>query len=108
MNVLVCGGRNYSGDVSCLDTIDISILIHGGCGGADLRSAEYVLSKGIHCAQVDALWDSYGKGAGFKRNSAMLMLKPDYCVAFPGGRGTRMMVELCKRAGIIVWEPYGQ
>lgn len=31
---------------------------------------------------------------------------PDYCVAFPGGNGTKMMKELCENHGIPVWEPY--
>lgn len=29
MRVLVTGGRDYQGDVTCLDQLDISILIHG-------------------------------------------------------------------------------
>ena len=106
MIVLVTGGRDYSGDVSCLDMIKIDILIHGGAKGADQRAALYCQSKGIHCAQVNALWNVYDRGAGFRRNSAMLMLKPDYCVAFPGGNGTKMMKELCENHGIPVWEPY--
>ena len=106
MRVLVCGGRDYSGDVSCLSMLSISILIHGGARGADLSADSWAKSHGIHCARVDALWDAFGKSAGFKRNSAMLLLQPQYCVAFPGGIGTRMMIELCKKNNIVVWEPY--
>lgn len=107
MRVLVTGGRDYNGDVTCLDQIEISILIHGNANGLDKRAAEYVMSKGIHAAAVPALWDFYGKSAGFKRNSGMLLLIPEYCVAFPGGRGTAMMVDLCERHGVTVWKPYG-
>lgn len=106
MKVLVTGGRDYSGPIECLNQLDIDILIHGGASGADIRSAEFAQSKGIHTARVDALWNYYNKAAGFKRNSAMLLLKPDICVAFPGGRGTQMMVELCEKSGIEVWKPY--
>jgi hypothetical protein len=107
MIVLVCGGREYQGDVTCLDLIDIDILIHGDAKGADRRAAQYIMSKGIHAAGVPALWKILGKKAGYERNAAMLLLKPNYCVAFPGGRGTSMMVELCEDAGITVWRPHG-
>lgn len=108
MRVLVTGGRDYMGDVSCLDLIDITILIHGEAKGADRRAAEYCRSKGVHTAGVPALWDVLGKPAGYKRNSAMLLLLPEYCVAFPGGKGTGMMVKLCEKNNIIVWKPYGE
>lgn len=106
MRVLVCGGRDYQGRVDCLSTLDISLLIHGGARGADLRSASYVKSQGIHAVCVDALWNYYGKSAGFRRNSTMLLLQPEYCVAFPGGAGTNMMVSLCEKQNITVWKPY--
>ena len=107
MNVLVCGGRYYQGDVSCLSQIDVTMVIHGNAKGADTLAKLWAIENGIHHAAVPALWDSYGKAAGFRRNSAMLKLNPDYCVAFPGGVGTKMMTELCERAGITVWRPYG-
>jgi hypothetical protein len=103
----VCGGRKYQGDVTCLDQVPITILIHGDCEGADRRAAHYIMSKGIHAAGVPALWDFYKKPAGYRRNAAMLLLLPEYCVAFPGGNGTEMMVTLCKINNIPVWRPYG-
>lgn len=107
MRVLVCGGREYQGDVSCLAHLPIDVLIHGGCRGADLQAAAWAKSRGIHRARVDALWDYYGKSAGFRRNEAMLLLQPEYCVAFPGGKGTQSMIDLCLRASLPVWRPYG-
>lgn len=104
--VLVCGGRDYMGPVECLSSIRIDMLIHGGARGADMLADIWARERGIHRARVDALWDTYGKGAGYQRNSAMLLLQPTHCVAFPGGKGTTMMVELCNKAGIPVWRPY--
>ena len=106
MRVLVCGGRDFTGSVDCLSMIPISILIHGGARGADINADLWAKTRGIHRARVDAIWDFYDKGAGFRRNSAMLLLQPEYCVAFPGGTGTAMMVKLCRDIGITVWEPY--
>lgn len=107
MRVLVCGGRDYSGDVSCLSMITVSILIHGGARGADDLAGWWAKTNGIHVAVVPALWDHYNRSAGYKRNSAMLLLQPEYCVAFPGGKGTDMMVDLCQKNNIPVWRPYG-
>lgn len=110
LRVLVCGGRDYYGDVECLKQIPgvVDIVIHGGAKGADSRAGAWFESRGIHTAVVKALWDFYDKPAGRKRNVAMLLLRPDYCVAFPGGRGTADMVRRFKAldAG-PVWRPYG-
>ena len=107
MRTLVCGGRDYRGDIECLSQINISILIHGGARGADTRAAAWAKEEGIHCAAVGALWNYYGKSAGYTRNAVMLLLLPEYCVAFPGGVGTKMMIDLCIKNNIIVWQPYG-
>ena len=111
MRVLVCGGRNYTGDVTCLSEIKMKygmkILIHGDAKGADTLARQWAESVGVHHAAVPALWDIMGKSAGYRRNTAMLSLEPDYCVAFPGGKGTQMMAELCEKKGITVWKPYG-
>ena len=107
MRVLVCGGRGYSGDVSCLGGVYISILIHGDARGADTRAKDWAQSQGVHTAAVPALWSKFNRSAGYKRNSAMLLLDPEYCVAFPGGNGTESMIRLCESQGIPVWRPYG-
>lgn len=107
IRVLVTGGRKYTGDVSCLERFNISILIHGGAQGADLRCAEWAHKNGIHTAQVKALWKQFGKLAGPFRNAAMILLEPHYCVAFPGGPGTKRMINLCKANCVRVWQPYG-
>ena len=111
--ILVYGGRDFNNVellFSRLDQlnqrpdINITMVVQGGAKGADLLAKQWALSRGIHCAQVDAMWDFYQRSAGYKRNSAMLELKPIYGVAFPGGKGTKMMTILCKKEGITVWE----
>ena len=108
MNVLVCGGRNYVGDVSCLSMLPfkIDIVVHGDALGADRKAGRWAVANGIHEAKVGALWDFYKKRAGTLRNGAMLLLDIHYCVAFPGGRGTANMIRLCRECGVPVWEPY--
>lgn len=109
MKLLVCGGRDFN-DYQSLDNtltflngmIGIDIIISGGAPGADTMAKNWAHHNGIHCAEVKALWNSFGKSAGYKRNSTMLLLKPDLCLAMPGGKGTDMMVKLCHNKNISV------
>jgi hypothetical protein len=111
MIVLVCGGRGYS-DIEymfrALDRIHerypIDVLIQGGATGADRMAGNWAKLKQIHVAEVAAMWSQHGKAAGPKRNRAMILLKPDLVVAFPGGSGTADMVLQAKLNGIKVLE----
>lgn len=105
--VLVCGGRDYSGDVaSILNDVDsrrpIDLMVTGGAKGADTLAELWAKSNGIHCAVVDALWNYYDRAAGWQRNKAMLHIPIDLCVAFPGGKGTEHMVKSCSERDIPV------
>jgi len=110
MILAVTGGRDYS-DVrafgEALDLVHVlrpfELLVHGCATGADTLAAEWAMSRGIHPVGVPALWDFYGKPAGGKRNRAMLLLKPDLVVAFPGGTGTANMRAATLAAGIPLW-----
>lgn len=113
--VLVCGGRDYQDypklasvmeDIVKNYTPDASylLIIQGGALGADNMARLWATSEGIHSATIPALWNTYGKRAGYLRNSVMAEMEPDLCVAFPGGKGTKMMVDLCKKKGIEVME----
>ena len=110
MKVLVCGGRNFTDQATVdrmLDALPFvpTMVIEGGARRADTCGRSWAATRGIHYAEVPALWRTYHNQAGPLRNSAMLELKPDYCVAFPGGSGTADMVRRCRAAGVVVWEP---
>jgi hypothetical protein len=80
------------------------VLVHGACGGAD--------------AMADALWKLWGwptephpadfallgRAAGPQRNTRMVDLGADLCLAFPlpGSRGTKDCVQRARAAGIPV------
>lgn len=108
--LLVCGGRkfvNYDMLHNAIIKLPCpNIIIQGGCDGADNLAKIWAHKNGVHCAQVDALWPIYKKKAGPIRNSAMLLLKPNYCLAMPGNNGTRDMVRKCLEINIPVWKPY--
>lgn len=111
MRILVCGGRDYFDRDTVYKDLDsmnddkatpITLLIHGGARGADYLAHRWALDRGIQTAVFEANWDIYGKQAGYLRNVAMADLQPDFVLAFPGGRGTQMMIEIARKQGIEV------
>lgn len=106
MKVLVCGGRDfkdYSKLELVLDGIRPTEIIHGAARGADSLAGDYARSNGVLCREFPADWETYGRRAGYVRNTKMLEEgKPNLVVAFPGGKGTAMMVKIAKEAGVEV------
>ena len=117
--VSFCGGRDYNNyKLIALTLLKVAVkkgdftLIHGDARGADRLShkmvdivnphVDYAISEVV---KYPADWKTHGKSAGFKRNAQMLNEgRAQAVVAFKGGKGTQMMVDLAKKAGIPVWE----
>ncbi len=129
--VLVCGGREFgcykeSGKLVVVkpernficDVLDAAAgygedglplpikIIHGACPtGADRVADAWAKRNMMPVKSFPADWDQFGKGAGPRRNQQMVDTKPNYCLAFPGGAGTRDCVQRCEDAGIMVFIP---
>lgn len=117
MKVLVCGGRDYI-DYDRVDQVlsaihevaPISKIINGDARGADRLSTRWADEHNrVETWLFPADWRRHGKAAGPIRNQGMLdRTTPDLVIAFPGGHGTRDMVERAMRAGVrtlrIDWE----
>jgi hypothetical protein len=111
MRVLVCGGRDFL-DASRVNAVlgrlwtergPITCLIQGGARGGDWMAAQWAKARGVTVAEFPADWKRYGRHAGPIRNRQMLEEgKPDLVVSFPGGRGTRNMVDQAEAAGLEV------
>lgn len=120
MNLLVCGGRDFT-DVPLLwrrldelraETPEpgIRLVIDGASDdvtgpyvGADYWAHQWALARNIPTIRQHAKWKEQGRAAGPIRNGEMIERnKPDMIVAFPGGRGTRNMIEQAERAGLLV------
>lgn len=109
--VLVCGGRDYNDRRYVFSEMDFTMreygmttLIEGGAKGADSLAREWAKERGLTIETYEADWDTYGKQAGYFRNRRMLVEgKPDLVIAFPGGKGTKMMVNIAKNANVPVW-----
>lgn len=110
MIALFCGSRDWKdrgaieADMFPIAMADPeAIVVHGGARGADEIAGEVARQLGLHVAEVRALWPLFGRGAGPRRNEAMLRLKPDVVYAYPlSGPGTRGMINLARACGVEV------
>ncbi|MBS1895613.1 MAG: DUF2493 domain-containing protein [Actinobacteria bacterium] len=109
--VLFSGSRRW-GDPEpvCRDLDSLpagSVVIEGGAPGLDSIVRREAPIRGLHVATVPALWDHFGKPAGYRRNEAMLLLRPEELFAYPLGDspGTRHMIRAAEAECIHVREP---
>lgn len=81
-------------------------VVHGGARGADSLAERAARSFGMKTERHPADWNADGKGAGFKRNAAMVALGADLVLAFykqgAGNKGTDHCTKLAEKAGIPV------
>jgi len=115
LRLLVTGSRTWN-DVAAIEQAlavildrhpEEVMLVHGACRrGADAIAATYAArTPGYHVEEHPADWRRYGRAAGHRRNTEMVALGADGCVAFirGGSPGSTSAVRLAKRAGIPVW-----
>lgn len=126
--VLVCGGRDFADEKWVhleLDVIHrgrkITRLVHGNAEGADKLAATWGFKNHVLVVSYPADWNNldmpgavlrrgpggnlYNAAAGPIRNREMLEAeKPDLVLAFPGGTGTKDMIEKANKRGFKVLE----
>lgn len=108
MKALVCGGRDYDDgyrgfqvlDDHAFD-LDITAIRHGAARGADSVAAAWAKARGVPAEAFPADWAAHGRSAGYIRNASMIADGTvDVVIAFPGGRGTEMMISLAEKKSI--------
>lgn len=69
------------------------VIVSGGATGADSLAEQYAAARAYKTEIFEADWATYGKSAGFKRNS-QIVDEADFLVAFWNGssRGTNNVV----------------
>jgi len=116
MRILVTGGRKDGLEENlvriALDVIhhnyEIEYLVHGDAIGTDAFADRWANDNGVTRFKCPANWVKYSSSAGSIRNFEMLKIfNIDMVCAFPGGKGTKNMVDLAKSKNILVWE-YGK
>lgn len=117
MIAVVCGGRDYADAERVKKVLDAAVermglhtIIEGEAAGADTLARDWALERGdISVIAVPAEWRKHGPSAGPRRNAVMLEFllaaDGDKCViAFPGGDGTRDMVEAARKDSVKIYE----
>jgi len=129
--VIVCGGRNYGWQMNANRTKTVNkveveylfrkldllknavegiigrqlVIIQGEADGADAWAKKWAEINSIETIDFPANWDTHKKSAGFIRNKQMLDEgKPELVIAFKGGNGTAMMIDIAKKADVPVKE----
>lgn len=106
MKVLVCGGKDYKSlimvcnELNKLDPVPTQLVV-GDSRGADDLAVMWAREKNIPFRKVNRD-NRHGNRAMFYRNIEMFEEKPDLVLAFPGSRGTEMMIALAEMAEIPV------
>jgi len=115
MRVLVCGSRTFEdyevvrGVLAGLDDHSpdgFGYMVNGAGRGADELAHRYACETLTAEKRFPADWERHGKRAGYLRNQQMLDEgQPDLVVAFvdkplPESKGTAMMVDLARKAGV--------
>lgn len=78
-------------------------IIAGKATGADSAAVDWASVNWCSFKEYPADWKTHGKAAGYIRNKQMLEEgKPNFVLAFPGGKGTANMVKLAEDAGVPV------
>lgn len=113
MRILITGSRTWPDPQILRDAIlevlkpapgSVHTIVHGGAVGADSMADAVARSLGLVVEAHPAYWTIYGKRAGYVRNSDMVSLGADICLAFihNNSRGATMCANLAQRAGIEV------
>lgn len=108
MKTIIAGGRNFIPSkvhTEWLNTFidDTTEVVSGGAVGADSYGERWAKYRHIPVKIFSAMWDVYGKIAGYKRNKQMAKYA-DRCLLFPGGKGTAHMKKLALEYGLEVHE----
>lgn len=113
--VIIAGSRNFNDKEllyekvnEILSTIDDEFeIVSGHCRGADMLGELYAVDHHINFITFPALWNIYGKSAGYIRNYEMAKYAGEggILIAFPVGesKGTRMMIKIAEQIGMEVF-----
>lgn len=109
MRILITGSRDWTDEETIEKALDLydngrdTVLVSGSCptGADQICEVEGVLRDWI-VERHPADWKKYGKKAGFVRNSEMVSLGADICLAFikNESKGASMTARLAEEAGI--------
>jgi hypothetical protein len=105
VRLIIAGGRDYildeNGYAFLEKLLPVAMVISGGCRGVDLCGEAWAAMHGIPVQRFTPNWDRYGKRAGPVRNREMAEVATDLAV-FPGGAGTKNMIEEAVKSNLRI------
>jgi predicted polyphosphate/ATP-dependent NAD kinase len=106
MRFAVTGGRDYQDYDTVVRALEKlpegAVMVNGAARGADSLAATVWRGWGGPVEEYPADWSKLGRAAGHARNREMLNSGIDLLIAFPGGKGTENMVDICFKAKVPV------
>lgn len=109
MKFIIAGGRNYLFTYRDYDILDWLLLEHrisevvcGGATGADDYGRRWGNFRQVPVRIFRADWKKHGKKAGPLRNDKMAKYA-NGCIVFPGGKGSKNMVEQAQKNDLILY-----
>jgi hypothetical protein len=117
MIVIVAGSRSIEDYRTVCRAITesgfaITLLVSGGAQGVDSLGEKWALDNRVPIKRFPADWKRYGRRAGFVRNALMSEFACSHAEQHGGAglvavwdgtsRGTEMMIDLARKAGIQV------
>ena len=106
MNKIIIAGTRYYDDYELAENIiddslkgifeeGVETIISGGARGADKLGETYAKKNNIKLDIYPALWDKYGKSAGYRRNEQMAQNATSVIVFWDGkSKGAEHMINL--------------
>lgn len=110
MKIIIAGTRDFNNyDVlkNICDTLFRGLhtveIVSGNCRGADMLGERYANENNIKLTKFPADWNTYGKRAGYIRNTEMALYS-DALIAFwdNKSKGTKMMIDIARGQGLKV------
>lgn len=111
MRVIIAGGRDFDNlkflEAKVNDLVgmlsSLPIIVSGKARGADSLGEQYADTYGLAVKEFPALWNEYGKSAGYRRNVEMANYA-DALIAFWDGKskGTKHMIDIALDKGLLV------
>lgn len=105
MKIIIAGSRTFNNYPKLKNKLDSILrnqkgitIISGTASGADRLGERYADENHHNLEKYPAMWDIFGKSAGYKRNEEMANVA-DACVVFWDGksRGTKHMIDIAKK-----------
>jgi hypothetical protein len=108
MKVIIAGSRTITDMREVTAAIaasgfDITEVVCGGARGVDALGWEWAWRNCIPRKEFPALWERYGKSAGYKRNVQMAEYAEALIAITTGSRGTQHMIDIATARGLKVF-----